>query len=264
MNPAESVAQLRAYASDLEDVIIRRDAELTATNHQLESLVYSIAHDLRAPLRAMQGYSTMLIEEPSLGLSAAGAEYAGRICKAALLMDSLLSDLLQFSRISRQSVVLAATNLPEVIARVIERLGPEISAQRGQVAMAGIWPEVMAHEPTLAQVIANLIGNAVKFVPGGRSPVITLRTEDRGPFVRLWIEDNGLGIQLDYQEQIFRLFTRLNGETFSGTGIGLAIVQKGVERLGGRVGLESVLGEGSRFWVELRKAMIVEPPTLRT
>ena len=95
MNPDESVVQLRAYASNLEDVITQRDAELTATNHQLESLVYSIAHDLRAPLRAMQGYSAMLIEESSLGLNAAGADYAQRIGKAALHMDSLLSDLLR-------------------------------------------------------------------------------------------------------------------------------------------------------------------------
>jgi len=262
MNPDESVVQLRAYASNLEDVITQRDAELTATNHQLESLVYSIAHDLRAPLRAMQGYSAMLIEESSLGLNAAGADYAQRIGKAALHMDSLLSDLLQFSRISRLSVILAVTNLPGIIARVIEGLRPEIAAQRGEVATLTIWPEVMAHEPTLVQVISNLVSNALKFVQGGRSPVITLRTEERGPFVRLWIEDNGLGIPLDYQEQIFRLFTRLNGETFAGTGIGLAIVQKGVERLGGRVGLESVLGEGSRFWVELRKVAAIDPPAL--
>jgi signal transduction histidine kinase len=106
----------------------------------------------------------------------------------------------------------------------------------------------------LAQVLFNLTNNALKFAAPNAPPLIRLRTEQRAEFIRVCVEDNGIGIAPDHREQIFRLFTRLHGEKYPGTGIGLAIVQKGVERLGGRVGVESDPGQGSRFWFELRKA----------
>jgi signal transduction histidine kinase len=247
-------AELSKYASNLEDMVTQRTVELTATNQQLEAFVYSIAHDLRAPLRAMQGYSTMLIEHEGPALSEIGAGYANRINKAAQYMDALLSDLLAFSRISQQNVVLTEIDLQAVVEQVVGRLRGPIEEQHAKIQIAGLWPMVLAHEPTLVQVIFNLVSNALKFVVADRVPTITFQVENRGDRTRLWIEDNGLGIPLDYQEQIFRLFTRLNGEKFPGTGIGLAIVQKGVERLGGRLGLESTPGEGSRFWIELQRA----------
>jgi signal transduction histidine kinase len=100
----------------------------------------------------------------------------------------------------------------------------------------------------------NLTSNALKFVSTDRPPVVRLRAEEQAEFIRVWVEDNGPGIAPDHQGQIFRLFTRLDGEKYAGTGIGLAIVQKGVERMGGRAGLESIPDQGSRFWFELKKA----------
>jgi signal transduction histidine kinase len=103
-------------------------------------------------------------------------------------------------------------------------------------------------------VVSNLVSNATKFVPPGETPQVRIWAEEKGEFVRLWVEDNGIGIALEYRERIFRIFERLHGvETYPGTGIGLAIVQKGVERLGGRAGVESVEGVGSKFWIELKK-----------
>jgi PAS domain S-box-containing protein len=241
------------HAKELEVEVVRRTAELAATNRQLEAFVYSIAHDLRAPLRSMQGFSELLVEEAGAALSTTGQDYANRINKSAQFMDALMSDLLAFSRISQHQVKLTAVALKPVLDSVLWRLQKEIQEKHAGVESGGPWPVVQAHEPTLAQVLFNLVNNALKFAVPGVAPQVRLRWEERGEFVRVWVEDDGIGIAPDHQEQIFKVFTRLQGEKYPGTGIGLAIVQKGAERMGGRVGVESASGQGSRFWIELRQ-----------
>ncbi len=250
----EAQARLADRAGQLEGLVAERTAELKTTNQQLEAFVYSIAHDLRAPLRSMQGFSVLLAGDDDTILSETGRGFAERIDKAAQFMDALLSDLLAFSRISQQHVVLAAVRLDTVLKSVASRLGKDMHEESARLEHAGPWPMVLAHEPTLEQVLFNLMSNALKFTVPDRPPLVRVWTEDQGEFVRVWVGDNGPGIAAEHQEQIFRPFTRLDGEKHPGTGIGLAIVQKGVERLGGRAGVESTLGEGSRFWFELRKA----------
>jgi len=247
-------SSLTNEALHLEQLVASRTAELTATNKQMEAFVYSIAHDLRAPLRSMQGFSTMLLEDEETVLSNMGKEYAGRIINSAGLMDRLLRDLLAFSRIAQQSVDLNSVNLGEVIETVMSRLESDIKEKGARVEAPGPWPHVVAHEPTLTQVVINLISNALKFTVPGVTPRLRLWTEEKGEFIRVWVEDNGIGISPDHQHQIFKLFTRIHGEQYPGTGVGLAIVEKGIERMGGHTGVESTAGSGARFWFELRKA----------
>lgn len=246
----ETQHQLADRAGELEKLVAERTAELTATNKQLEEFVYSIAHDLRAPLRSMQVFSAMLLDDaPNQG--AAGREYIERINKSAEFMDALLRDLLAFSKVSQQRVELQAVPLGDAVEVVLSTLAEEIRLRNATVDANGPWPTVRGHRPTVTQVLLNLVGNALKFARPGERPRVRVYAEEHGAMVRCSVEDAGIGIALEHQTQVFRLFTRLHGGKFAGTGVGLSIVQKGIERLGGKVGVESGAGQGSRFWFEL-------------
>ncbi|MBA3352696.1 MAG: hypothetical protein H0U23_09775, partial [Blastocatellia bacterium] len=247
-------ARLADRADQLEGAVTERTAELSATNSQLEAFVYSVAHDLRAPLRAMQGCSAMLVDEVGETLSEAGQGLANRINKSAQFMDALLKDLLAFSQISQERIELTAVSLKAVVQAVLTRLQSDIQDTHADVECVEPFGTVLAHAPTLGQVLFNLVSNALKFVTPGVTPRLRVRTEEKEASIRIWVEDNGIGIAPEHQEQIFRLFARLHREKYLGTGIGLTIVQKGVERMNGRVGVESMPPHGSHFWFELRKA----------
>jgi PAS domain S-box-containing protein len=240
--------ELKKYREHLEEVVAERTAEL-------EAFAYSVSHDLRAPLRAMQGFALALLEDYAERLDHIGRNYAQRIVAAAQRMDALIHDLLDYSRLSRSEMQLQPVNLQEVIDEVLKQLEAEIQEREAQVSVEEPLPQVMGHYATLLQAMENLLTNAVKFVASGVQPQVRVWAEEHSRWVRLWVEDNGIGIAPEHRERIFRVFERLHGvETYPGTGIGLAIVRKGIERMGGRVGVESAPGQGSRFWVELPKA----------
>ncbi len=239
----------------LEQRVRERTVELEERNEELETFAHTISHDLRAPLRAMHGFSQALIEDYGGRLDTTGQGYAQRVVTAASRMDLLIQDLLAYSRISRADIDLASVDLNEVARDALGQLESDLSATGGSVNVASELPAVIGHRPTLVQAVVNLVGNGLKFVPHGRTPSVRVRADKSNGVMRLWVEDNGIGIDSAHHERVFGIFQRLHqNEDYPGTGIGLAIVRKSVERMGGRVGVESASGHGSKFWIELRLA----------
>jgi signal transduction histidine kinase len=230
----------------------QRVEALTEINRELEAFNYSISHDLRTPLRSMSSFAQALLENEGEHLNPEGLDFAKRIRRSAEYMDVLLQDLLAYSRLARTEMPLMAVGLDDAVNEVLQLFEAEIQKSGGRVELIAPLGTVVAHVATLKQVLTNLIGNAVKFVAPQRPLRLRIFTAPQNGAVRIWIEDNGIGIPSEHQEKIFGLFQRLHRqEKYPGTGIGLALVRKGAERMGGHVGLESQPGVGSRFWIEL-------------
>jgi PAS domain S-box-containing protein len=251
---ARDLTPLRLYATDLEQKVRERTADLQAVNAKLEAFAFSVAHDLRAPLRGMHGLAQALLEDYGARLDATGRDYAQRIVEEATSMDTLINDLLAYGRLSHVDLAVAAVDLRDVLDKAAYAVRDDIQSSGAHLDIDSSLPVVQGNASVLIQVFANLLSNAVKF--GGDRPRVRVRAEMRGPqTAHVWVEDQGIGIAPEHQERIFGVFERLHGaETYPGTGIGLAIVKKGIERLGGRVGVESQVGHGSRFWIELPRA----------
>lgn len=252
---ARLAEQVERHTERLERRVIERTAQLQASNREMERFAYSVAHDLRSPLRAMQGFGTALLEDYGPKLDEQGRDYLTRIVASSERMGDLIHDLLEYSRLSLDNLELTPVPLATALAEARAQIDPQIASREVELVVEGGLALVLGHRLTLVQVLVNLLSNAIKFVPPGARPRIVVRTDDLGERVRLWVEDNGIGIAREHHGRIFQLFERLHGrDTYPGTGIGLAIVSKAVERMGGDVGVESELGRGSRFWVELSRA----------
>ncbi|EEF58041.1 PAS domain S-box protein [Pedosphaera parvula] len=244
--------QLAHLAHDLEIRVVERTAKLGESIRSLEGVLYHVAHDLRAPLRAMEGFTQLLLETNAPRFDEAGKDYAWRIISAANRMDQLIKDLLVYGRLTHMEAVCRKVDLETEVDRVLVELESEIKFRRAEVKVYRPLPQAWANSTIINQILSNLVSNALKFIKAGSVPHIEIggRLENRK--VRFWVKDDGIGIDDLYQQQIFRVFERLHdGEGYLGTGIGLAIVRKGAERMGGTVGVESRPGEGSLFWVEL-------------
>jgi PAS domain S-box-containing protein len=277
----EAQRGLREHADALETKVTERTAKLHDTIVQLESFSYTVAHDLRAPIRSLRGYCDIL--QSDYALPEGGRAILDRLQRATTRLDALTRDLLKFTRISRQEIQLEVVDLAELVDDVI-LLGPPL--QEVLVARPPLG-KVWAQRTLLQQCLSNLFDNAMKFVAPGNTPRIVVRAESvaapaqetaptetafhpathtaegaspahpalAGPWTRIWVEDSGIGIAPEAHAKIFGVFERVSGlDHIDGTGIGLAIVARAVQRMNGRCGVESTLGKGSRFWLELPTA----------
>lgn len=239
-------------ADALEKQVEERTAELQETIRDLESFSYSVSHDLRSPLRAMQCFADALREDCGPELSPTGQDYLRRIEAAARRMDLIIQDVLVYSRITRAELPLDPIPLEVFIRSLLEDL-PSLHAVRNAITINGPLPTVLANLSGLTQCVSNLLGNAVKFVAPGVAPQVTISCALANGRAYVSIRDNGIGIPAEAHEAIFGVFYRLE-HNYEGTGIGLAIVRKAIERMGGRVTVDSAPGRGSTFTFDLALA----------
>jgi PAS domain S-box-containing protein len=251
----EAHESLSRYAADLEKRVSERTQQLNERNAELEAFCYSIAHDLRAPLRSIQAMSQVVIEDYGAGMDDTCRDYLSRISRAGLKLDELTLGLLKYSRLSREEIDLGPVEVKAALDEVLASLQETIAARHADVKARAPFFAVQAQYAYLVQILGNFISNALKFVEEGEAPVIEIWSEAHNGRVRVFVRDHGIGIPEEYRERIFQLFERLHpDQTFEGAGIGLAIAHKAALRIHGSVGLTSSGPQGVTFWVDLEAA----------
>lgn len=239
--------EVRALNEELEERVSERTTELEAANHEMEAFSYSISHDLRAPLRAIDGFSRILEDEYSAELDAEATRLLGVVRSSVRQMGRLVDDLLEFSRLSRQPVSRRRVNPALIVAEAIEALG--VPPERREQIVIGNLPTCSADAALLKQVFVNLISNALKFSAGCEQPRIEVGSEVVGGQPVCFVRDNGVGFNMRYADKLFVVFQRLHpSDQYEGTGVGLAIVQRIVQRHGGRVWAEGRVNQGATFY----------------
>jgi PAS domain S-box-containing protein len=244
---------LEAQARELETRVMDRTLHLQQALKDMETFSYSVAHDIRAPLKTLYTYVDVIREDYGSFLPKPALDHLERMELSAKRLDAITRDLLSFARVSSDSVAVKPLSLRDGVREAL--LGvPAAATSSVTVEIPDACNLVMGHDAVLQQVLRNLLENACKFVPPGTLPVISITARPEAHYVRLSVKDNGIGIKPEHQEKVFRIFERLNENTYTGTGLGLAIVARAMQKMQGRVGVDSKPGEGSTFWIDLIKA----------
>lgn len=238
--------------AELEERIAARTAALDSKTRELEAFAYSVAHDLKAPLRGIDGYSRLLLEDHKETLNEEGRSFLNTIQASADEMNQLIEDLLDYSRLERRELKLSRLELQPLVKAVVEQKKHELMDREiaFQVNINGGY--VLADANGLTRALKNYVDNAVKFSGNVAEPLVEVGSRETPGACLLWVRDNGIGFDMKYHDRIFNIFQRLNhSEDYPGTGIGLAIVRKAMERLGGRAWAESEPGKGATFYLEI-------------
>ena len=246
--------EIRLLNEALEERVVRRTAELEASNRELEAFSYSVSHDLRAPLRAVEGFSAMVVNRYAGSLDGEGRRLLGVVRKNAQRMDLLIEDLLAFSRMGRKEMRVGRLDMAALARAAFEEV---VDAEgRGRVTFrVGNLPDAAGDPALIRQVWINLLSNAVKFSSRGERAVVEVDGALEGDRAAYFVRDDGVGFDMAHAEKLFGVFQRLHGMTeFEGTGVGLALVQRIVQRHGGRVWATGKVGQGATFSFELPAA----------
>jgi signal transduction histidine kinase len=251
---SRAIAEKDRLNAELEQRVAARTAELAASNRELESFAYSVSHDLRSPLRAIDGFSKLIVEKSGQDLSPAVRGYLQRVRANAQQMGRLIDDLLSFSRLGRQALTSQEVNHVSLVAQCVQLLRQERADRGGQVSI-GALPSCLGDASLLKQVWMNLLSNAFKFTAGRAQPHVEVGSREQKGEVVYFVRDNGAGFDMRYADKLFCVFQRLHKATeFPGTGVGLAIVQRIVLRHGGRVWAEAAPGKGATFYFTVKES----------
>ncbi|HHY86657.1 MAG TPA: response regulator [Verrucomicrobia bacterium] len=252
---ALSIRQLRVENRELNRRVREHALELEEANKELESFSYSISHDLRAPLRAIEGFNGLVLKRFSAELPPDALKLLTQVDRNAKRMSQLIDDLLRFSRLGRQPLQKQRIDVQKLVNEVVESLRLE-AAQRDVEVRLGELPAIRADLPLFRQVFVNLLSNAFKFTRNNSKTIIEVGSRNGAGEVIFFVRDNGAGFDMNYAQKLFKVFQRLHSEDeFEGTGVGLSIAHRIVHRHGGRIWAESQLNKGATFYV----AMPAEP-----
>lgn len=247
----QALAKLNA---ELEERVATRTAALNAKSRELETFAYSVAHDLKAPLRGIDGYSRLLLEDHAATLNDEGRFFLETISGSTEEMNQLIDDLLDYSRLERREFKPDHVELGPLVETIVGQKKRETTENSIDFIVSVNGGSVVADLNGLTQVLRNYLDNAVKFTQKVARPRIEVGSEETSKNVLVWVRDNGVGFDMKYHDRIFNIFQRLNQSAeYPGTGIGLAIVRKAMERMGGRAWAESQPGEGATFYLEIPK-----------
>ncbi len=244
--------EIRQLNVELEARVRERTAELAAANQELETFTYSVSHDLKAPLRGIDGYSRLLLEDHQAQLDDEGRLFLANVRQGVDQMSQLIEDLLAYSRMERRDLHGVRLDLADQVAAVLRERAEETAARGMRIDVDLDGCAVQADPDGLAMVLRNLIDNAIKFTRNSQPPSLSIGATRGEKTVTLAVTDNGIGFDMQFQDRIFEIFQRLQrAEDYPGTGVGLAIVRKAMQRMGGRVWAESAPGRGATFYLEL-------------
>lgn len=245
----DEVHQLNAA---LELRVTERTAQLLTVNKELEAFTYSVSHDLKAPLRGIDGYSKLLLEDHAAQLNEEGQTFLNNIRLGAKHMAQLIEDLLAYSRLERRAFQVDQVDAAALVNKILSEQADEIARRSVKITLEITEQTLHADRDGVAMILRNLIDNAIKFTGRVKSPHIEIGLRGEEGACILWVRDNGIGFDMNFHERIFEIFQRLQlAEDFPGTGIGLAIVRKAAKRMGGRIWGESSPTQGATFYLEL-------------
>jgi len=246
---AVTIENVNVYA-ELEQRVADRTAQLEAANKELEAFSYSVSHDLRAPLRSILGYSDILREDNFDQLNESGKQILNTVQQNARKMNTLIEDLLQFSKLGKKPLEKSQVNNQKLVRHIIDEMDPVLTA-KASISVSEMYP-IEADISLLKQVWINLIGNALKYSSKKEHPVIEIGSYKSGNEITFVVKDNGAGFDTRYADKLFGAFQRLHKYAeFPGTGVGLALVQRIVNRHGGKVWAEGKVNEGAAFYFTL-------------